>query len=68
MTQDYTEQTIDVAGIRLQLLQGGSGEPLLMLHGAGGNPDWLGYHRELAKHVTVYAPSHPGYGQSSRPD
>ena len=68
MTQDYREQSIDVAGTRLQLLQGGSGEPLLVLHGAGGNPGWLPYHQELAKHFTVYAPSHPGYGQSGRPD
>ena len=28
----------------------------------------MAYHRELAQHFTVYAPSHPGYGQSSRPD
>jgi pimeloyl-ACP methyl ester carboxylesterase len=68
VTHDYTEQSIDVAGIRLQVLRGGNGEPLLVLHGAGGNPGWLAYHRELAKHFTVYAPSHPGYGQSSRPD
>jgi pimeloyl-ACP methyl ester carboxylesterase len=68
VTQDYSEQSIDVAGIRLQLLKGGSGEPLLVLHGAGGNPGWLPYHQELAKHFTVYAPSHPGYGQSGRPE
>ena len=68
MMPDYTEQSLEVAGIRLQLLQGGSGEPLLVLHGAGGNPGWLTYHGELAKRFTVYAPSHPGYGQSSRPD
>ena len=67
MTQDYTEQLIDVAGIRLQLLRGGSGEPLLVLHGAGGNPGWLAYHRELAQHFTVYAPSHPGYGNPVDP-
>ena len=68
MTQDYTEQSIEVAGVAVQVLKGGSGEPLLMLHGAGGNPGWLAYHRELAEHFTVFSPSHPGYGQSSRPD
>jgi pimeloyl-ACP methyl ester carboxylesterase len=68
MTQDHSEQLSEVAGTPLHLLKGGSGEPLLMLHGAGGNPGWLPYHRELAKRFAVYAPSHPGYGQSGRPD
>jgi pimeloyl-ACP methyl ester carboxylesterase len=66
VTQDYIEQSRDVAGTNLQVLRGGSGEPLLVLHGAGGNPGWLGYQRELAKHFTVYAPSHPGYDRSGR--
>jgi pimeloyl-ACP methyl ester carboxylesterase len=66
VTQDYTEQFRDMAGTRLRVLHGGSGEPLLVLHGAGGNPGWLAYHRELAKHFSVYAPSHPGYDQSGR--
>src|SRR5687768_8969275 len=68
MTGDHTDQIIEVAGTRLQLLKGGSGAPLLLLHGAGGNPGWLPYHQALAQHFTVYAPSHPGYDQSGRPD
>jgi len=68
VTPDFSEQLIDVAGTQLQLLKGGSGEPLLVLHGAAGNPGWLPYHQELAKHFTVYAPAHPGYGQSGRPE
>jgi pimeloyl-ACP methyl ester carboxylesterase len=67
-TQDYTDRLIEVAGTRVQVLQGGSGPPLLVLHGAGGNPGWLPYHRALAQQFTVYAPSHPGYDRSSRPD
>jgi pimeloyl-ACP methyl ester carboxylesterase len=67
-TQDYTDTRIQVAGITLQMLQGGSGVPLLLLHGAGGNPGWLPYHQALAQHYTVYAPSHPGYDHSQRPD
>jgi pimeloyl-ACP methyl ester carboxylesterase len=67
-TQDYTDTLIEVAGTRLQVLQGGSGAPLLILHGGGGNPGWLPYHRALARQFTVYAPSHPGYDGSSRPD
>jgi pimeloyl-ACP methyl ester carboxylesterase len=67
-TPDYTEELIEVAGIRVQLLKGGAGEPLLVLHGAAGHPGWLGYHRELAKRFSVYAPAHPGYNRSARPD
>jgi pimeloyl-ACP methyl ester carboxylesterase len=67
-TQDYTDTLIEVAGTRVQVLQGGSGPPLLVLHGAGGNPGWLPYHQALAQQFTVYAPSHPGYDRSSRPE
>ena len=67
-TQDHTDTLIEVAGTRVQVLQGGSGTPLLVLHGAGGNPGWLPYHQALARQFTVYAPSHPGYDRSSRPE
>jgi pimeloyl-ACP methyl ester carboxylesterase len=68
VTPEHTEHTLEVAGSPLNLLKGGSGEALLVLHGAGGNPGWLPYHQKLATQFTVYAPSHPGYGQSGRPD
>ena len=45
------------------LLEGGAGEPLLFLHGAGGLHEGQ-YLDEFAKQFTVYAPSHPGFGQS----
>jgi len=68
VTRDYTDELIEVAGTRTQVLKGGSGAPLLLLHGAGGNPGWMPYHQAFAPQYTVYAPSHPGYGSSSRPD
>lgn len=68
VTPDHTAEPIEVAGAKIQLLKGGGGEPLLILHGAGGNQGWLPYHQVLSQHFTVYAPSHPGYDQSSRPD
>jgi pimeloyl-ACP methyl ester carboxylesterase len=67
VTVDHTDELVDIAGTRIQLLKGGEGEPLLLLHGAGGNPGWLPYHQALAGQFTVYAPSHPGYDRSSRP-
>jgi pimeloyl-ACP methyl ester carboxylesterase len=67
-TQDYRDERLEVAGTQLQVLKGGQGAPLLLLHGAGGNPGWQPYHAALAQHYTVYAPSHPGYNHSRRPD
>jgi len=46
-----------------ELHQAGSGEPLLFLHGSGG-PLRGGYLDMLAENFTVYAPVHPGYGES----
>jgi pimeloyl-ACP methyl ester carboxylesterase len=64
----FTEEIVEVGGVGVHTLKGGSGDPLLLLHGAGGNSGWLRYVEALAEHYTVYYPSHPGYGQSPRPD
>lgn len=63
-----TEQFVDLAWGRTQLLKGGSGDPLVVLHHDTGNPGWLPFYEALAKKRTVYVPSHPGYGKSDRPD
>lgn len=63
----YTEEIVEVGGAQVHTLKGGSGEPLLLLHGAGGNSGWLRYVDALAERYTVYYPSHPGYGRSNRP-
>ena len=68
MGHGWSTEFVEYAGARLQMYKGGEGPPLLVLHGAGGNPGMMGYHHELAKHFTVYAPSHPGYEESTRPD
>jgi pimeloyl-ACP methyl ester carboxylesterase len=64
----FTETYVEVADVRLQLRQGGSGAPLLILHGELGVPGWLRAYELLAEHFTVYVPSLPGFGQSTRPD
>ena len=65
---DWMQKVVSVDGTRVQLLRGGAGKPLLVLHGEEGNPRWLQYHRALAERYQVYAPSHPGFGGSDRPD
>jgi pimeloyl-ACP methyl ester carboxylesterase len=60
--------TIDLAGISIDLWEGGEGPPLLFLHGAGGfraDHPFLG---PLGLHRRIIAPSHPGFGLSSLPD
>ena len=68
MAAGFSEEFVNVGSTKLHMLKGGSGEPLVLLHGAGGNSGWLRYVRELADQFTVYLPSHPGYGQSERPE
>src|SRR5215813_7510477 len=48
-----------------QVTQTGAGEPLVYLHGGGGFPGWAPFLDELAKDFTVYAPMHPGWGEST---
>lgn len=57
-------RTINVAGKKTQLTEGGSGPPLLYLHSAGGETEWMPFHEELAKHFTVLLPAHPGFADS----
>lgn len=53
---------------RTKLLEGGQGEPLLFLHGAGGLRGWTPFLGLLAQHFHVYAPWHPGFGESEGGD
>jgi len=59
---------IDIAGITVELRRGGSGTPVLVIHGELGMPGWLESFAQLAEHHDVIVPSLPGYGRSTRPD
>ncbi len=67
-TATWTEERLQAAGAELQILKGGSGDPLLVLHDEMGQPGWLQFHEQLAQRYTVYAPSHPGFGVTDRLD
>jgi pimeloyl-ACP methyl ester carboxylesterase len=58
------EETITVGGIDVRTWVGGRGDPLLVLHGAGGNRGWTRWLAKVAEHYTVWAPTHPGFGAS----
>ena len=68
MATAFTEEMVDVGGAKIHVLKGGSGEPLVLLHGAEGSSGWLNYVQALSEKYTVYLPSHPGYGKSDRPE
>jgi pimeloyl-ACP methyl ester carboxylesterase len=53
-----------IADKKTQLTVGGEGPPLLYLHSAGGETEWMPFHEQLARHFTVYLPAHPGFADS----
>ncbi|TMA45355.1 MAG: alpha/beta fold hydrolase [Deltaproteobacteria bacterium] len=58
-------RTVEVDGKQVRLLVGGSGPPLLYLHGAGADVEWLEAHDRLAARFTVHLPAHPGFDEST---
>lgn len=68
MVTEFTEEFVDVGGTKVHTLKGGTGEPLLILHGASGNTGWLRYVQALSEKFTIIYPSHPGFGKTPRPD
>jgi pimeloyl-ACP methyl ester carboxylesterase len=60
-------QSLVVNGTRIDVIEKGSGPPLLFLHAENGIEPAAAAIDELAKHARVIAPSHPGYGRSELP-
>jgi len=63
----HSTEMITVDGATIRLLRGGSGTPIVFLHGAGGHTGWMGFLDELSRRFAVFAPEHPGFGQSDDP-
>lgn len=63
-TQPWTPRITEVAGARVEVVSGGSGPPLVILHDELGHPGWLRYHQALARGRTLHIPALPGFGQS----
>lgn len=59
-----SESKVEVRGCGVHLRRGGSGEPLLFLHGAGGMPGWMPFLDTLSDSFDVLAPDHPTFGLS----
>ena len=61
-------QKVEIGGRRIRYLKRGEGgEPVLLLHGFGGDlGNWLFNHDALAEKHLVYAVDLPGHGESSK--
>ena len=60
-------EIITLAGIQIELFEGGNGNPLLFLHGAQGFSPAHPYVAPLSRGRRLIAPSHPGFGASELP-
>ena len=58
-------QQLEVAGKQISMNVAGTGAPLIYLHSAAGETDWMPFHDDLAKPFKVYAPAHPGFSRST---
>lgn len=63
-----TKKEIEIGdGIRYAYLEGGKGEPLILIHGFGGNKDqFLGVAPELVSRYRLILIDLPGFGESSK--
>lgn len=68
MFDGFDLRTIDTPEVRLRVRIGGSGPPLLLLHGyPQTHVMWHAVAARLAPHFTIVAPDLRGYGESSKP-
>jgi 4,5:9,10-diseco-3-hydroxy-5,9,17-trioxoandrosta-1(10),2-diene-4-oate hydrolase len=66
MDNNIYNKTIKVGELEIHYLTGGQGDPLIVIHGGGGNGAraWMKNIEALGKHYTVYVPDLPGFGRS----
>ena len=63
------EHSVSAAGHDIHYLAGGSGEPVVLLHGIFAEKDhWVDFARPLTGDFRVIAPDLPGFGASGRHD
>ena len=59
---------VSLPGVDIEVFDGGSGAPLVFLHGASGFNAGSPFVDALAARRRLIAPSHPGFGASSLPE
>jgi len=66
--QEQESGMVTVSGVELEMVERGSGRPLLWLHGEEGLDPAAPFLDLVAREGRVLAPSHPGYGHSPDSD
>ena len=64
MTAESAGGSLVVSGLRVDMIERGSGRPILFLHAENGIEPAMRAIDELARHARVIAPTHPGFGRS----
>ena len=69
MVDNICSKQIKVGKLDIHYFTTGHGEPLVVLHGAGGGAEgWLQNMAEVSGHYRVYVPDLPGFGHSQPMD
>ncbi|MEN6509385.1 MAG: alpha/beta hydrolase [Smithella sp.] len=64
-----TIKSVNIPDFKIVYLDGGIGEPIIMLHGFGGDKDnWLRFAKYFTPGYRVIIPDLPGFGESSKTD
>lgn len=69
MFEGFARHTIEVGAVHVNVVEGGSGPPVLLLHGYPQSLEqWADVAPILAQHCTVVCADLRGYGQTSKPE
>jgi pimeloyl-ACP methyl ester carboxylesterase len=60
-------ERLSVGGIELEVIRRGAGRPVLLLHGMQHVDVRAPFLNLFGRHAEIIAPSHPGFGHSTRP-
>src|SRR6188474_3147672 len=61
-------ERVQVRGVDLEVVRGGEGPPVVLLHGPTVYSPEAPFLDLLGRDASIVAPSHPGFGGSARPD
>jgi pimeloyl-ACP methyl ester carboxylesterase len=61
----WSDQQVDLGGLKVRVGRGGSGRAVLILHHDTGTLDKLPFYEALSARFDVIVPVHPGFGEKS---